>query len=197
MGLISAVGTALVFWAGGMLVLQGTFTIGTVVVFTAYLGMLYGPLSALTNARVDFATSMVSFERVFEALDLPEEIAQPAGALRLSSVQGSVRFEGVSFSYQPGENVPGAAAGLAEVARFGWGRGASLPPLSQERGALKSERPKSELTDVASGTEAAGAGDDAAVADGDTRYALCEVSFEVKPGRLAALVGPSGGARPP
>ena len=194
-GLISAVGTALVFWAGGMLVLQGTFTIGTVVAFTAYLGMLYGPLSALTNARVDFATSMVSFERVFEALDLPEEIAQPADALRLSSVQGSVRFEGVSFSYQPGENVPGAAAGLAEVARFGWGRGASLPPLSQERGALKSERPKSELTDAASGTEAAGAGDDAAVADGDTRYALCEVSFEVKPGRLAALVGPSGAGK--
>ena len=194
-GLISAVGTALVFWAGGLLVLQGTFTLGTVVAFTAYLGMLYGPLSALTNARVDFATSMVSFERVFEALDLPEEIAQPADALRLSTVQGWVQFEGVSFSYQPGENVPGAAAGLAEVARFGWGRGASLPPLSQERGALKSERPKSELTDAASGAEAAGAGDDAAGADGDTRYALYEVSFEVRPGRLAALVGPSGAGK--
>ena len=188
-GLISAVGTALVFWAGGMLVLQGTFTLGTVVAFTAYLGMLYGPLSALTNARVDFATSMVSFERVFEALDLPEEIAQPADALRLSSVQGSVRFEGVSFSYQPGENVPGAAAGLAEVARFGWGRSASLPPLSQESGALKAERPKNERSDARpAGDDAAGA--DAAGADGDTRYALYEVSFEVKPGRLAALVGP-------
>ena len=158
-GLISAVGTALVFWAGGMLVLQGTFTLGTVVAFTAYLGMLYGPLSALTNARVDFATSMVSFERVFEALDLPEEIAQPADALRLSSVQGSVRFEGVSFSYQPGENVPGAAAGLAEVARFGWGRSASLPPLSQESGALKTERPKNERSDARpAGDDAAGAG---------------------------------------
>ena len=44
-GLVSAVGTALVFWVGGMLVLQGTFTIGTIVAFTAYLGMLYGPLS--------------------------------------------------------------------------------------------------------------------------------------------------------
>jgi ATP-binding cassette subfamily B protein len=188
-GLISAVGTALVFWAGGMLVLQGTFTLGTVVAFTAYLGMLYGPLSALTNARVDFATSMVSFERVFEALDLPEEIAQPADALRLGSVQGWVQFEGVSFSYQPGENVPGAAAGLAEVARFGWGRGGSLPPLSQERGALKAERPKDERTQVPP------AGDDAAGAADDTRYALCEVSFEVKPGRLAALVGPSGAGK--
>jgi len=187
-GLISAVGTALVFWAGGMLVLQGTFTIGTVVAFTAYLGMLYGPLSALTNARVDFATSMVSFERVFEALDLPKEIAQPADALRLGSVQGWVQFEGVSFSYQPGENVPGAAAGLAEVTRFGWGRSASLPPLSQESGALKAERPKSGRADAASAA-------DAAVADGDTRYALSGVSFEVKPGRLAALVGPSGAGK--
>ena len=193
-GLISAVGTALVFWAGGMLVLQGTFTLGTVVAFTAYLGMLYGPLSALTNARVDFATSMVSFERVFEALDLPEEIAEPADALRLGSVQGWVQFEGVSFSYQPGENVPGAAAGLAEVARFGWGRGASLPPLSQERGALKAERPKSERSDAPpAGDDAEDA--DAARADDDTRYALCEVSFEVKPGRLAALVGPSGAGK--
>ena len=160
-GLISAVGTALVFWAGGMLVLQGTFTLGTVVAFTAYLGMLYGPLSALTNARVDFATSMVSFERVFEALDLPEEIAEPADALRLSSVQGWVQFEGVSFSYQPGENVPGAAAGLADVARFGWGRGGSLPPLSQESGALKTERPKSERADAASAADIPPAGDDA------------------------------------
>ena len=192
-GLISAVGTALVFWAGGMLVLQGTFTLGTVVAFTAYLGMLYGPLSALTNARVDFATSMVSFERVFEALDLPEEIAQPADALRLGSVQGWVQFEGVSFSYQPGENVPGAAAGLAEVARFGWGRGASLPPLSQERGALKAEHPKSERAS-ASPADAPPAGD-AEGGDGDTRYALYEVSFEVKPGRLAALVGPSGAGK--
>ena len=195
-GLISAVGTALVFWAGGMLVLQGTFTLGTVVAFTAYLGMLYGPLSALTNARVDFATSMVSFERVFEALDLPAEIAEPADALRLSSVQGWVQFEDVSFSYQPGENVPGAAAGLAEVARFGWGRSASLPPLSQESGALKAERPKSERADARrrQATTAAGRAD-AAGADGDTRYALCEVSFEVKPGRLAALVGPSGAGK--
>ena len=197
-GLISAVGTALVFWAGGMLVLQGAFTVGTVVAFTAYLGMLYGPLSALTNARVDFATSMVSFERVFEALDLPAEIAEPAGAVRLSSVQGQVQFEDVSFSYQPGESVPGAAAGLAEVARFGWGRSGSLPPLSQERGALKTERPKNERSDGAPAgedAERAEAGHaDAAHAD-DTRYALSDVSFEVAPGRLAALVGPSGAGK--
>ena len=55
------------------------FTIGTIVAFGAYLGSLYGSLSALTNAPVDFATSMVSFERVFEVIDLPLEIDGKAG----------------------------------------------------------------------------------------------------------------------
>jgi len=171
-----------VFWAGGMLVLQGTFTIGTVVAFTAYLGMLYGPLSALTNARVDFATSMVSFERVFEALDLPEEIAQPADALRLSTVQGWVRFEGRLVQLSAGRKRArrGGGAGRGGPLRLG---PASLPAaLVQERGALKSERPKSERTDRRPGAGDDAAGADAAGADGDTRYALCEVSFEVRPG---------------
>ena len=106
--LVSAVGTALVFWVGGLLVLQGSFTVGTIVAFTAYLGMLYGPLSSLTNARVDFRTSLVSFERVFEVLDLPVEIQERPGALRLPTVTGEVRFDDVSFSYQPGEDAPGA-----------------------------------------------------------------------------------------
>ena len=148
-GLISAVGTALVFWVGGMLVLRGNFTVGTIVAFAAYLGMLYGPLSALTNARVDFATSMVSFERVFEVLDVPVEIAERPDALRLASVQGTVRFEDVSFSYQPGESAPGAAAvGLADVARFGWGGGSALPPLSQEKGSLRVDRSGGRGADV-------------------------------------------------
>ncbi|MCL4532411.1 MAG: ABC transporter ATP-binding protein, partial [Actinobacteria bacterium] len=97
LSLASSVGTAVVFWWGGNLVLQGEFTVGTIVAFGAYLGQLYGPLSALTNARVEFATSMVSFERVFEVLDLPMEIADRPGAQALSRVAGDVIFEGVSF----------------------------------------------------------------------------------------------------
>jgi len=189
-GLISAVGSALVFWVGGMLVLQGSFTVGTIVAFTAYLGMLYGPLSALTNARVDFATSMVSFERVFEVLDLPLEISERADSLQLDVIQGRVEFDQVSFTYQPGEKAPSAAAvGLADVSRFGWGRGAALPPLSQEGGRLRVERPNV-------GHPQTGEPDDGVPpANVDTRFALCDVSFEVKPGQLAALVGPSGAGK--
>ena len=120
-GLISAVGTALVFWAGGMLVLQGTFTLGTVVAFTAYLGMLYGPLSALTNARVDFATSMVSFERVFEALDLPEEIARAGGraALGIGAGLGPVRGRLVQLSAGRKRARRGRGAGRGGPLRLG------------------------------------------------------------------------------
>ena len=180
-GLVSAVGSAVVFWAGGMLVLRDVFTVGTVIAFTAYLGMLYGPLSALTNARMDFATSMVSFERVFEVLDLPLEIAERPAAAQLSAVQGHVQFDDVSFSYQPGEGAPGAAAAsLTEVMRFG--RRSGLPPLSQEGGALRTEQAPAEHAS-AEGAET------------ETRYALRDVTFEVQPGQLAALVGPSGAGK--
>ncbi len=182
-GLISAVGTALVFWVGGMLVLQGAFTIGTIVAFTAYLGMLYGPLAALTNARMDFATSMVSFERVFEVLDLPTEIAERADARRLTEIGGRVQFESVSFSYQPGESAPGAAAaGLAEVVRFGYGGRSNLPPLSQVGGQLRGTHAEAERPVAERGEE-------------EPRYALRDVSFAVQPGQLAALVGPSGAGK--
>lgn len=186
--LVSAVGAALVFFVGGLLVMdEAGFTVGMIVAFTAYLGMLYGPLSALSNARMEFATSMVSFERVFEVLDLPVEIAERPDAERLEGAWGHVRFEDVSFSYQPGEDAPGAAAaGLAEVARFGWHGGSNPPPLSQERGKLN----------VASvrGAHAPSA-EREAPERGEVRWALRDVSFDVQPGQLVALVGPSGAGK--
>jgi ABC-type bacteriocin/lantibiotic exporter with double-glycine peptidase domain len=60
----------MVFWFGAVLVIRGALTVGTVVALSAYLGELYAPLAALSNARVELATSLVSFERVFEVLDL-------------------------------------------------------------------------------------------------------------------------------
>jgi ATP-binding cassette subfamily B protein len=85
-GLVSVIGTALVYWVGGHLVLNGEFTVGTIVAFGTYLTQLYGPLQALTNAPVDFATSIVSFERVFEIIDLPLEIDEKEDAVSLENV---------------------------------------------------------------------------------------------------------------
>jgi ATP-binding cassette subfamily B protein len=169
LSLVSAVGTALVFWLGGYLVLGGAFTIGTIVAFTAYLRELYGPLMAMTNARVEFATSMVSFERVFEVLDMPHEIVDGPEAVELNQVRGHVRFEGVSFDYRAGGHGP---QGLEEVRRFTW-RATTLPPLL--------ERPRDD-------------GSRPAQSEGP-RWALRSVSFEILPGEIAALVGPSGAGK--
>ncbi|MFQ5948806.1 MAG: ABC transporter ATP-binding protein, partial [Acidimicrobiia bacterium] len=115
LGVVSALGTALVFWLGAVLVVQGDITIGTIVALSAYLTNLYGPLSALSNARVELATSLVSFERVFEVLDLPRDIQERAGAAPSKSMQGTIDFEQVSFDYRAA-----ASEGLEHVRRFSW-----------------------------------------------------------------------------
>lgn len=99
LGLITAIGAAVVYWGGGILVMQGAFTVGTIIAFAAYLQQLYGPIASLTNSRIDLATSLVSFERVFEMLDLPVEIQNAVDAHDLAHVRGDIRFESVSFSY--------------------------------------------------------------------------------------------------
>ena len=92
LGVVSAIGTAVVFWVGGYLVLADVLTVGTIVAFSVYLAQLYGPLISLTNAPVDFAQSMVSFERVFEVLDIPIEIEEKPGAVSLPRSKGSYRL---------------------------------------------------------------------------------------------------------
>ncbi len=102
-GLVSAVGMALIYGIGGYLVIRDVFTIGTIVAFGAYLGSMYGALSGLANAPVDFATSMVSFERVFEVIDLPQEIEEKPDAVNLDTghgVRGELKFENVTFRYE-------------------------------------------------------------------------------------------------
>jgi ATP-binding cassette subfamily B protein len=112
LGLVGAVGTAVVFWIGGHLVLSGTFTIGTIVAFGTYLTQLYGPLSAMSNAHIEFATSMVSFERVFEILDLPLEIQDKPGAVKLGEAAGNLSFDHVSFNYTAGGDGGAGVLGL-------------------------------------------------------------------------------------
>ena len=116
LGLVSALGTAVTFWLGAVMVINGTITIGTIVALSAYLAGLYGPLAALANARVEFTTSLVSFERVFEVLDLPVDVPAPTSPVTLESVEGRVCFDGVWFSYDTTRD-----SGLESVRRFGWG----------------------------------------------------------------------------
>ncbi|CAN5156895.1 ABC transporter ATP-binding protein [soil metagenome] len=107
LGLVSAIGTAAVFWVGGFLVVNNQLTIGTVVMFTALLGQLYGPLSSLTSSRVELATSLVSFERVFEVLDMPPDLEE--GTEDLLNMRGDIEFDNVSFRYQ-GDSLVGLEA---------------------------------------------------------------------------------------
>ncbi len=136
LGLVSAVGTAAVFWVGGLMVIRGVIDVGTIVMFSALLAQLYGPLSAISNSRVEFATSLVSFERVFEVLDLETDIPDPEHPEPLFPVAGRVEFDDVWFRYQSD-----GPEGLEAVKRFGR-RGsqdqvASVPQASTREWALR------------------------------------------------------------
>lgn len=166
LGIAGAIGTALIYWAGGHLVLAGDITVGTIVAFAAYLARLYGPISSLSNVQVEFVTSMVSFERVFEYLDLPVEIQDQPNSFSLSSAQGHIRFEDVSFSYLDEEEQEEIQTQLAEQDQNGEEIGASTEHTSLFPGMVATRR-----------------------------WALKEVSFEIEPGELVALVGPSGAGK--
>jgi ATP-binding cassette, subfamily B, bacterial len=180
-GLLSAVGTALVYGIGGYLVIQGAFTIGTIVAFGAYLTSLYSALQGLTNAPVEFATSVVSFERVFEIIDLPQDITEKPDAIPLKDVRGELVFENVSFRYEINkENL------LSDVHRFG--------SMENVTTVLSGGSTGHKQADGHAFQDALG--DEELVAPSQARdYALQDVSFRVEPGQLVALVGPSGAGK--
>jgi ATP-binding cassette, subfamily B, bacterial len=105
LGLVAAVGTAVVYLVGGNLAISGTISTGTVVAFMMYVGQMYQPLAQLTNSRVDILTALVSFERVFEVLDFPASIADRPGAVDLVDPRGRVEFDHVWFRHPPGNQV--------------------------------------------------------------------------------------------
>ncbi|MBN1147148.1 MAG: ABC transporter ATP-binding protein [Anaerolineales bacterium] len=191
-GLLSAVGTALVYGLGGYLVIQGAFTVGTIVAFGAYLTSLYSALQGLANAPVEFATSVVSFERVFEVIDLQAEIEDRPGALALEQARGALAFEDVSFRYDSSDMQL-----LSQVQRFGKMENVTAA-LSGEAGHA---RPRADEAppEPGDGKPVAGASpgdEDEPQARSQARMLALEgVSFQVAPGQLAALVGPSGAGK--
>jgi ATP-binding cassette, subfamily B, bacterial len=174
-GLVGVVGTALVYWVGGHLVLGGVFTVGTIVAFSSYLYQLYEPLQYLVSAPVDFSTSMVSFERVFEVIDLPLEIEEKPDAKDLKDVRGELVFDNVTFDYaMDPRNL------LSEVKRYG--------RMDNVRAVLSGDEAKPN-------TNGNGAEKPALPHTQARERALENISFNIQPGQLVALVGPSGAGK--
>lgn len=146
--LVASLATAMVYGFGGLMAVDGTLTVGTLLALTALLARLYGPLTSLSNVRVDIMTALVSFERVFEVLDLQPLITERPGARPLPAGPISVQLDGVAFRYPSADEVSLAS-----------------------------------LESTAAGDRKGGG------------VVLRDISFEVEPGHLVALVGPSGAGK--
>ena len=146
--LTASFATAIIYGWGGILSVDGALNVGTLVALTAYLSRLYGPLTQLSNMNVDVMTALVSFERVFEVLDLEPLVNDKPNAIDIQAGPSSITFEHVDFRYPTASEV--SLASLESVA-----------VLNKSR----------------------------------SRQILSNITFEVKPGQLVALVGPSGGGK--
>jgi ATP-binding cassette, subfamily B, bacterial len=122
--LLAALVTAVVYGLGGTLVINGTFQIGTLVALTTLLGRVYGPITSLSNVQISVMTALVSFDRVFEVLDLkplitdkPDAVALPRSAPPSAGQEASapdIEFDGVSFRYPSASEV--SLASLESIA---------------------------------------------------------------------------------
>jgi ATP-binding cassette subfamily B protein len=155
LSLLASMATAVTYGVGGLLVIHGAFQLGTLVALTALLARLYGPITALSNVQVDVMTALVSFDRVFEVLDLKPLVAEKPDAVPLRAAglaaAPAIEFDQVSFRYPRASEV--SLASLESIA---------LPVPEQ---------------------------------DGPAQPVLRDISFTAPPGRLTALVGPSGAGK--
>ncbi|PID97169.1 MAG: ABC transporter [Actinomycetales bacterium] len=126
LALVAALATAMVYGFGGLMALDGTLTIGTLLALAALLARLYGPLTSLSNVRIDVMTALVSFDRVFEVLDLQPLVAEADHPVHVPDGPVQIDFEAVGFAYPSADEVSlrsleattsGDRAGGAEVLR--------------------------------------------------------------------------------
>jgi ATP-binding cassette subfamily B protein len=113
---VAAIATAFAYGIGGHLAINGTITVGSMIAITALLARLYGPLTALSNIRIDVMTALVSFERVFEVLDLAPMVTSKPGAKELNAAMPRVEFKDVSFRYPKADEI--SLASLESAAKL-------------------------------------------------------------------------------
>ena len=113
---VAAIATAFAYGIGGHLAINGSITVGSMIAITALLARLYGPLTALSNIRIDVMTALVSFERVFEVLDLAPMVTSKPGATALTTSMPRVEFKDVTFRYPKADEI--SLASLESAAKL-------------------------------------------------------------------------------
>jgi ATP-binding cassette subfamily B protein len=113
---VAAIATSFAYGIGGHLAINKEITIGTLLAITALLARLYGPLTSLSNIRVDVMSALVSFERVFEVLDLKPMVTDPANPISIPKTMPIIEFSKVSFTYPKADEISIASLEGASVA---------------------------------------------------------------------------------